>query len=57
MNAVTAEDTDLFTPMTSRIIHLAIIDILATKLALELGDEVEKNIRLIKTNLQSTRED
>lgn len=57
LNAVTAEDTDLFTPMTSRIIHLALVDILATKLALELGDQVEKNIRLIKTNLQTTRED
>ena len=56
VNAVTAEDTDLFTPMTSRIIHLAIIDILATKMALQLGDEVEKNIKAIKTNLQNTRE-
>lgn len=55
LNAVTAEDTDLFTPMTSRIIHLALIDILATKMALQLGDEVEKNIKSIKTNLQSTR--
>jgi len=55
VNAVTAEDTDLFTPMTSRIIHLALVDILATKMALQLGDEVEKNIKAIKTNLQSTR--
>ncbi len=55
VNAVTAEDTDLFTPMTSRIIHLALVDILATKMALQLGDEVEKNIKAIKTNLQDTR--
>ena len=55
LNAVTAEDTDLFTPMTSRITHLALIDILATKMALQLGDEVEKNIKSIKINLQSTR--
>ncbi len=55
VNAVTAEDTDLFTPMTSRIIHLALIDILATKMALQLGDEVEKNIKAIKINLQDTR--
>ena len=55
VNAVTAEDTDLFTPMTSRIIHLALVDILATKMALQLGDEVEKNIKAIKTNLQITR--
>ena len=55
LNAVTAEDTDLFTPMTSRIIHLALVDILATKMALELGEEVEKNIKSIKTSLQVTR--
>lgn len=55
VNAVTAEDTDLFTPMTSRIIHLALVDILATKMALQLGDQVEKNIKAIKTNLQITR--
>lgn len=55
LNAVTAEDTDLYTPMTSRITHLALIDILATKMALQLGDAVEKNIKAIKINLQSTR--
>ena len=55
LNAVTTEDTDLYTPMTSRITHLALIDILATKMALQLGDAVEKNIKAIKVNLQSTR--
>jgi RpiR family carbohydrate utilization transcriptional regulator len=57
LNAVTAEDTDLFTPMTSRIVHLAVIDMLATSVALQLGDAVEKNIRAIKSNLASTRTD
>lgn len=55
LNAVTAEDTDLFTPMTSRIIHLAIIDMLATTIVLQLGDKVEKQIQEIKTNLAPTR--
>ncbi len=55
LNAITAEDTDLFTPMTSRIIHLAVIDMLATSVALKLGDKVEDNIKAIKTNLASTR--
>lgn len=55
LNAVTSEDTDLFTPMTSRIIHLAIIDILAIMVALKLGPSVEDNIRAIKTNIASTR--
>ena len=55
LNAVTAEDTDLFTPMTSRIIHLAVIDMLATTVALKLGPRVEENIKAIKKNLANTR--
>lgn len=55
LNAVTVEDTDLFTPMTSRIVHLAVIDMLATRVALMLGEEVEENIRSIKKNLADTR--
>ncbi len=57
LNAVTAEDTDLFTPMTSRIIHLAVIDMLATSVALKLGTTVEDNIKSIKKNLATTRTD
>ena len=57
LNAITAEDTDLFTPMTSRIIHLAVIDMLATSVALKLGDKVENNIKAIKKNLISTRKE
>lgn len=57
LNAVTPEDTDLFTPMTSRIIHLAVIDMLATMVALKLGSEVEDNIKAIKKNLARTRVD
>lgn len=56
LNATTAEDTDLFTPMTSRIIHLALIDILATRMAMQMGDVVEDNIRAIKNNLGQTRQ-
>lgn len=56
LNATTAEDTDLFTPMTSRIIHLALIDILATRMAMQMGDVVEANIRAIKNNLSQTRQ-
>lgn len=57
LNANTAEDTDLFTPMTSRIIHLAVVDMLATNVALKMGESVEDNIKAIKTNLASTRTD
>ena len=55
LDAVTPEDTDLFTPMTSRIIHLAVIDMLATMVALKLGSNVEDNIKAIKMSLASTR--
>lgn len=55
LDAVTPEDTDLFTPMTSRIIHLAVIDMLATMVALKLGSTVEDNIKAIKMSLASTR--
>ena len=57
LNATTAEDTDLFTPMTSRLIHLAVIDMLATSVALKLGGSVEGNIKAIKKNLAATRVD
>jgi RpiR family carbohydrate utilization transcriptional regulator len=55
LNAVVAEDTDLFTPMTSRIVHLAVVDMLATTVALKLGSHVEENIKAIKKNLAATR--
>ncbi|NND81877.1 MAG: transcriptional regulator HexR [Gammaproteobacteria bacterium] len=56
LNVLTEEDTDLFTPMTSRIMHLAVVDMLATVVALRLGPEVESNIQDIKKNLASTRD-
>ncbi len=57
LNAITAEDTDLFTPMTSRIIHLAVIDMLAASVALKMGSNIEDNIKSIKKNLAATRTD
>jgi len=55
LNAVAIEDTDLFTPMTSRIIHLAVIDMLAANVAIKLGTSIEENIKSIKKNLITTR--
>ena len=55
LNAVEIEDTDLFTPMTSRIIHLAVIDMLAANVAIKLGGSIEENIKSIKQNLITTR--
>jgi RpiR family carbohydrate utilization transcriptional regulator len=57
LNAITAEDTDLFTPMTSRIMHLAVVDMLATSVALKMGSSVEDNFKSIKKNLAATRID
>lgn len=57
LNAIAAEDTDLFTPMTSRIMHLAVVDMLATSVALKMGSSVEENFKSIKMNLAGTRID
>ncbi|NNC99906.1 MAG: transcriptional regulator HexR [Gammaproteobacteria bacterium] len=57
LHAVAAEDTDLFTPMSSRMVQLAVIDIVATTVALKLGSSVEENILAIKKNLATTRTD
>jgi len=55
LNAVAVEDTDLFTPMSSRIIHLAVIDMLAANVAIKLGSTIEESIKSIKKNLATTR--
>ena len=51
------EDTTLYTPMTSRIVFLAIIDILATGMALALGDGIESRLRRVKESLTATKID
>lgn len=55
LNAIAVEDTDLFTPMSSRIMHLAVIDMLAATVALKLGGSIEESIKSIKKNLLTTR--
>ena len=49
------EDTELYTPMTSRIAQLVIIDILATSLALSRGEAFTEHLRRVKSNLAMTR--
>jgi RpiR family carbohydrate utilization transcriptional regulator len=49
------EDTDNYTPMTSRIAQLVIIDVLATRLALQLGPEFSEHLRKVKMSLADTR--
>jgi RpiR family carbohydrate utilization transcriptional regulator len=49
------EDTELYTPMTSRIAQLVLIDVLATKLALKKGPEFSTHLRQVKRSLSNTR--
>ncbi|SAL74046.1 RpiR family transcriptional regulator [Caballeronia peredens] len=49
------EDTDIFSPMTSRVSHLAIGDILAVGLALARGPELAEKLAEAKDVLESRR--
>lgn len=49
------EDTDLYTPMTSRIAQLVLIDVLATSLALKKGPEFHDHLGRVKQSLKGTR--
>lgn len=50
-----AEDTDLYTPMMSRLAHLAVIDVLVTGIALTGGNEMVERLRRLKRQLQVKR--
>jgi len=49
-----SENTSVFTPMTSRLIHLALLDGLQVALALAMGDAAEQNLRQTKLALAHT---
>ncbi|WP_148253036.1 MurR/RpiR family transcriptional regulator [Aidingimonas lacisalsi] len=49
------EDTDVYMPMTSRMIHLALIDVLATGVTLRRGEDFLTHLKKIKDSLQVTR--
>ena len=49
------EDTDVYMPMTSRIMHLTVIDILATGVTLRRGPDFLKHLKAIKDSLKDTR--
>ena len=49
------EDTDVYMPMTSRIMHLTVIDILATGVTLRRGPDFLKHLKNIKDSLKETR--
>jgi RpiR family carbohydrate utilization transcriptional regulator len=49
------EDYDRYSPMVSRLLHLVIIDILTTGVALRLGSELRPMLADIKRNLRTRR--
>ena len=55
INNPNIEDTVLFAPMVSRICQLAIVDILATGIAMEKGLDAWKHLKKIKQSVSSFR--
>ena len=49
------EDYDRYSPMVSRLLHLIVIDILTTGVALRLGSELRPMLQEIKRNLRAKR--
>jgi RpiR family carbohydrate utilization transcriptional regulator len=49
------EDYDRYSPMVSRLLHLVIIDILTTGVALRLGADLRPMLAEIKRNLRAKR--
>ncbi len=49
------EDTDAYMPMTSRLAHLAVLDVLAAGVSLRRGEELQSHLRAIKESLRATR--
>ena len=49
------EGYDKYSPMVSRLLHLLIIDILATTVALRIGEALQPMLRDMKNNLRSKR--
>ncbi|ACO78901.1 DNA-binding transcriptional regulator HexR [Azotobacter vinelandii CA] len=55
LNIPLPEDTDIYMPMTSRIIQLTVLDVLATGMTLRRGIDFQPHLRKIKESLNSTR--
>ena len=49
------EGYDKYSPMVSRLLHLLIIDILATTVALRIGEALQPTLRDMKNNLRNKR--
>ncbi|MBC7531745.1 MAG: transcriptional regulator HexR [Oligoflexus sp.] len=51
----TAEDTDIYTPAVSRLLHLVVIDLLATGVTLKRGPDFVEHLKKMKDSLKATR--
>ena len=49
------EDTEIYTPLTSRIAHLVVIDVLAMGVAMALGPSLAQHLKSVKRSLRSLR--
>lgn len=49
------EDTDIYTPMVSRLVHLAVLDVLATGTLLAKGPSFHNHLKRLKESLTPTR--
>ena len=45
------EDTFVYAPMTTRLAHLAVLDVLATGVALRRGPRIAEHLELIKESM------
>jgi RpiR family carbohydrate utilization transcriptional regulator len=55
LRADTQEDTELYSPMLSRLVHLAIIDLLALGVAVALGRDISRVLERTKKSLTGKR--
>ncbi|MGP1682561.1 MAG: transcriptional regulator, partial [Giesbergeria sp.] len=49
------EGYDRYSPMVSRLLHLLIIDVLATSVALRIGSSLQPVLKQMKDNLRAKR--
>lgn len=56
LRADTQEDTDLYSPMISRLAHLALIDVLALGVAIKQGQGASRLLKKTKQSLQTKRQ-
>jgi RpiR family carbohydrate utilization transcriptional regulator len=55
LNIPLPEDTDIYMPMTSRIVQLTVLDVLATGMTLRRGVDFQPHLRKIKESLNASR--